>query len=157
MRRPSTSIVWVLLLVAAAALAFTIYTNATLANANPTAPSVLISPEPEPLPPPPPPSSPPAPPSTIHIGVATDADEPFGLLALVNSTLVNTLEPQLLRFHIVVPGTSRRRLRQLLESLFSQPSFRMYSLDVGGARAKILRHLRRRLGLGGPPSWPHEI
>ena len=144
MRRPSTSIVWVLLLVAAAALAFTIYTNATLANANPTAPSVLISPEPEPLPPPPPPSSPPAPPSTIHIGVATDADEPFGLLALVNSTLVNTLEPQLLRFHIVVPGTSRRRLRLLLESLFSQPSFRMYSLDVGGARAKILRHLRRR-------------
>jgi len=48
-----------------------------------------------------------------------------------------------LRFHVVVPPDSRRRLRLLLDALFPVAWFRMYSLDVGGARAKIVRHLRR--------------
>ena len=80
----------------------------------------------------------------INVAMATDLEEPFGLIALVNSTTSNCARPSDLRFHIVVPAGLRRRLRQLLESFFPQPSFRMVTLDVGGARAKILRHLRRR-------------
>ena len=80
----------------------------------------------------------------IDIGVATDEEEPFGLLALVNSTLTHAAAAADLRFHVIaLPGT-RRRLRLLLESLFPLPSFRMYTLEVGGVRAKILRHMRRR-------------
>ena len=97
-------------------------------------------------------SSPPSPPQAsskndnlVHIAVATDETEPFGLLSLINSTVSHSSSGGSdVRFHIIVPATSRRRLRMLFESLFSAPSFRMYSLDVGGARAKILRHLRRR-------------
>ena len=100
-------------------------------------------------------AQPPAPPSAIassasssqrllNVAVATDLDEPFGLLALINSTICHCSSPSDLRFHVIVPPGSRRRLRLLLESLFPPASFRMYSLDVGGARSKILRHLRRR-------------
>ena len=139
----TATLVALLLLVATlAAVAAVVRADATVSQRR--APVITITPPPPANSPPPPPSPPPLPPGTINIGVATDEDEPFGLLALVNSTVVHSAQPQLLRFHVVVPPTSRRRLRQLLESLFVQPSFRMYSLDVGGARAKILRHLRRR-------------
>ena len=80
----------------------------------------------------------------VHIGTSTDEEEPFGLIALVNSTICHSTAPSELRFHVVVPQAAKRRLRLLLESLFPSAAFRMYSLDVGGARAKILRHLRRR-------------
>jgi hypothetical protein len=80
----------------------------------------------------------------INLCVATDEEEPFGLLALINSTVVHAAVPTDLRFHLIVPQASRRRLRLLLEALFTEPSFHMYTLDVGGARSKIVRHLRRR-------------
>ena len=82
--------------------------------------------------------------AAINICISTDTEEPFGLLALVNSTVAHSARPADLRFHLIVPSAARRRLRQVLESLFPTPGFRMYSLEVGGARSKIVRHLRRR-------------
>ena len=130
----------ILLVAIGSLIALAVY---VLPSKAPAAPPLLPHDAP-PLPPSPPPSPSASSSTQINIGLATDEDEPFGLLALVNSTVVHSAAPSDLRFHIIVPQASRKRQRQLLESLFPKPSFRMYSLDVGGARAKILRHLRRR-------------
>ena len=82
-------------------------------------------------------------PATINVAMATDEDQPIGLLAVLNSTLSHCTSPGL-RFHLIVPAGQRKPLRLALESLFGQASFRMYSLDAGGVRSKIQHHLKRR-------------
>ena len=83
-------------------------------------------------------------PATINVAMATDEEQPIGLLAVINSTITHSRSPGRLRFHIIVPASQRKVLRLGLESLFSRASFHMYSLDVGGVRSKIQHHLKRR-------------
>ena len=82
-------------------------------------------------------------PATINVAMATDEDQPIGLLAVINSTLSHGTSPDF-RFHLIVPVGQRKPLRLALVSLFGQASFRMYSLDAGGVRSKIQHHLKRR-------------
>ena len=82
-------------------------------------------------------------PATINVAMATDEDQPIGLLAVINSTLSHGTSPDF-RFHLIVPVGQRKSLRLALVSLFGQASFRMYSLDAGGVRSKIQHHLKRR-------------
>ena len=81
----------------------------------------------------------------LHVCVATDEPEPDGLIALANSTIVHAsaTSREVLRFHVICPAATRKRLRLVLEALFPSASFRLYTLEIGGVRAKIVRHLRR--------------
>lgn len=81
----------------------------------------------------------------LHVCVATDEPEPYGLIALANSTIrhASATSREALRFHVIVPPATRKRLRLVLEALFPSASFRLYTLEIGGVRAKIVRHLRR--------------
>ena len=81
----------------------------------------------------------------LHVCVATDEPEPYGLIALANSTIMHAsaTSREVLRFHVICPAATRKRLRLVLEALFPSASFRLYTLEVGGVRAKIVRHLRR--------------
>ena len=74
---------------------------------------------------------------------ASDAEIPVGIFSLVNSTITHAHATSLC-VHLIVLPRVRTWLRKLLESLFPHTLFRTYSLEVGGARAKIVRHLRRR-------------
>ena len=79
----------------------------------------------------------------MHVAASANVEEPFGLVTLVNSTIRHCSMPAGLHFHLVAPLELRHRLRLVLESLFPAASFRMYTLDIGGARSKIVRHLHR--------------
>lgn len=79
----------------------------------------------------------------VNIAIASDEEAPFGLLGVVNSTLVHCATPAALRFHLIVPNARRAPLRSQLERLWPRLHVRTYSLDGGGVRAKIARHLRQ--------------
>ena len=83
-------------------------------------------------------------PGHVNIALATDEEEPIGLLAVVNSTLAHSRTPRRVRFHLIVPAERRKPLREALERLWPQTSFHMYSLDGGGVRSKIQHHLHKR-------------
>jgi len=78
----------------------------------------------------------------LHVALATDEEAPFGLLGVLNSTIVHCRTPRELRFHLILPNERRGPVRALLEGLFPHISFRTYSLDSNGVRAKITHHLR---------------
>lgn len=78
----------------------------------------------------------------LHVVLATDEEAPFGLLGAVNSTVAHCGTPRALRFHLIVPNERRAPLHASLQSTWPSISFRTYSLDTAGVRAKITRHLR---------------
>ncbi|KAL1525728.1 hypothetical protein AB1Y20_020572 [Prymnesium parvum] len=86
----------------------------------------------------------------INIGLAVDEAQPLAILGLINSTISHCSRPGSLHFHLVVPQHLRKPIRQQLQSTFPLhegafgPTFRCYSLEPFGVRAKIVRHLRRR-------------
>ena len=82
--------------------------------------------------------------NNVNIGLATEEDKPLAMLGVINSTISHCSRPSSLHFHLIVPQHARRKLRQQLQSLFTQVAFRAYSLELNGVRSKIVRHLRRR-------------
>ena len=89
-------------------------------------------------------SSPPAEaPSTINVAMATDEEQPIGLLAVVNSTLTTSSAPGRVRFHIIVAATQRRPLRTALESLFAGTSFHMCAVAIVASAASVFKRRAR--------------
>ena len=73
--------------------------------------------------------------SDIHVALTCDESYVVGLLAVINSTLSNTVTPERIQFHLISPdAVTSERIRQLVGSVFQsarhQPRLETYVLDL---------------------------